>query len=197
MSLQYLGIAHFPVLHRQFSSPNTHRDLLEPSANQDITQDSKDVLIERLNDLVSRLSKDISLEDSTVDAIHAGVDQIEVLLHGGDKPRVASGNLESSQAKDMGEDVLWATPLTPTRNMRMPLADQSAKTSPSFTHQPHITIAKVDEMAKAAEDLAMKLAATVLEFQARMREADVSQVFQRIHHHLLKMHAACPRLAYH
>lgn len=182
MSLHYLGIAHFPVLHRQFSSPTTLRESLESSPNQDITQDNKDVLIERLNDLVSRLSKNTSLEDSTVDAIHAGVDRIEVLLHSDEKPRLDSSDFDSKQAKESGEDVLWGSPLTPTRKMRMQLPDHSSNSTPSPFHQPRITPARVDEITKAAEDLAMKLAATVSEFQARMQESDVSQHSLRITH---------------
>jgi hypothetical protein len=147
---------------------------LESSPNQDITQDNKDVLIERLNDLVSRLSKNTSLEDSTVDAIHAGVDRIEVLLRGGEKPRLDSGSFDSKQTRENGDDDVWGPPLTPTRKMRMRLPDHPSNTSPSSPHQPQITPARVDEIAKAAEDLAMKLAATMSEFQARMQESDAS-----------------------
>jgi hypothetical protein len=69
MSVHY-GITHFPVLHRQFSSP-TSRSFLESSPSEDLTQDNKDVLLDRLDDLILRLSKDNSLENSSVTAIHS------------------------------------------------------------------------------------------------------------------------------
>ena len=175
MSLHYLGIAHFPVLHRQFSSPTSlrARERLE-SPTQDITQDNKDVLIERLNDLVLRLSKSTFLENSTVDAVHAGVDKIELLLDSGEKPHLESVNLESRQPKEIREDIFWKTPLTPTKNIRMQFPENTFNTSSLSTHRPEITLARVDEIAKAAEDLSLKLATTVSELQTRMQDSNVS-----------------------
>lgn len=194
MSLQYIGISHFPVLHRQFSSP-TSTIFAEPSPtpSQDLTQDNKDVLIERLNDLVVRLSKDSSVEDGVVSAIHTGVDRIELLL----KNREKGAHKKSPSP---GSDTFWG-PITPTRNVRMrfpesPSSRYSLTREASFansefngreqlpgsptshrqsiTHEATMSAERAIEIAKSAEDLASKLSATVAELQVRREESDVS-----------------------
>jgi hypothetical protein len=176
MSLQYIGISHFPVLHRQFSSP-TSTILLESSPSQDLAQDNKDVLIERLNDLVLRLSKDSFLEDSTVSAIHTGVDRIELLMKGKGKENQKKSPLFGSEFKlseGNAEDVFWGPPLTPPRNVRMRFPDSPTSPRHSVHRQPQMSAARVIEIAKSAEDLASKLLATVSELQVRKEESDVS-----------------------
>lgn len=110
MSLYRLGIGSSPLspLRRQFSSsfsnnsasPAVTRDggadaddeLSEPdfrnreswSGNEDddddLTQDSKDVLVDRLNDLLKRLSSGGSLGGADVSTLHAKVDEMEKVL---------------------------------------------------------------------------------------------------------------------
>jgi len=172
--MSYIGISHFPVLHQQFSSPKSRaRGSSESSPDQDVTQDSKDILIERLNDLAFRLSKDSSLEASAVTAIHAEVDHIETLIRGSEKsPKLPQARSHfDSESSSNEEDTFWG-PLTPTRSVRMRLP-----TRPLLpTRQPQITPARAMEIAKAAEDLSLQLANTVLEFQTRKEESDVSSI---------------------
>ena len=174
MSLQYIGISHFPVLHRQFSSP-TSAVFLESPPSQDLTQDNKDVLIERLNDLVLRLSKDSSLEDSIVSAIHTGVDQIELLMkkekRSHKKPPSVSSDIKIS--KGSGEDTFWG-PLTPTRSVRMRFPESPTSPRHSVHREAQMTTQRVIELAKEAEELASRLSTTVVELQARKIESDVS-----------------------
>jgi hypothetical protein len=71
------------------------------------------------------------------------------------------------------EDVFWG-PLTPTQNMRMHIPE-----IPEYSRRPtrkelQMTPAKAIELAKGAEELATRLAATVAELQARKEESDVS-----------------------
>lgn len=177
MSLNYLGIAHFPVLHRQFSSPTTQA-FSESSPDQDITQDNKDVLIERLNDMVSRLSRSTTLENSAVTAIHSEVDRIETIMRGREKPKkhliLENHGLEMSQSKSNGDEHFWRQPLTPTRNFNMSLSG-SVPNSPHLPHHPpQMSPSRAIEIAKAAEELSTRLATTVSELQTRKEESDVS-----------------------
>jgi hypothetical protein len=170
MSLNYIGISHFPVLHRQFSSP-TATVSLDPSPipSQDLTQDNKDVLLERLNDLVLRLSKDRSVEDSTISAIHTGVDRIELLL----KAREKGGHKKPpSVGNDVREDTFWA-PLSPTRNVMMRFPD-SPISRHAVTREATISTERAIEIAKSAEELASRVSATVVDLQVRREESDVS-----------------------
>jgi len=127
MSLNYLGIAHSPPLHRQLSCPTAGPSSKEASPSQDITQDSKDVLVDRLNDLVLRISSTNALEDRDVAAVHAEVDLIEFLLRGREKspksPPVLRESLEAKNSMDSREDIFWGPP-TPTRSMRMRFPEQ-------------------------------------------------------------------------
>lgn len=176
MSLHYLGIAHFPILHRQFSSPTTSFPL-GSSPSQDLMQDNKDVLIERLNDLVLRLSKDSCLEDSAVTAIHAKVDQIELLIPGerslpGLKQVGDKSNATARLSRDNEEDIFWQSP-TPTRtaSMRLPETRKNIH-SQSIPQVSETSTTRVAEIATAAEAIASQLTAAVLELQTRKEELD-------------------------
>lgn len=121
-----MGIAHFPVLHRQFS-PSASSFSLGSSSSQDLAQDNKDVLIERLNDLVLRISRDGSLEDDTISAIHSHVDHIESAMHATEK--FAHSHVGKSSAKFTkqtpkdNEEYFWGqiSPLSPSRQVTLQL----------------------------------------------------------------------------
>ena len=173
------GISHFPVLHRQFSSPTSTIVLESSPSQEDLTQaqDNKDVLIERLNDLVLRLSKDSSFDDGIVSAIHAGVDKIELLMRSKEKEnqkRSPQAGSESRHSRGNSEDIIWGSPLTPSRNIRMRFPDSPASPRPSLHRQPQMTADRAIEIAKSAEDLSNNLLATVTELQTRKEESDVS-----------------------
>ena len=190
--MNHIGISHFPVLHRQFSSPTSIVFSEPPTPNQDLTQDNKDVLIERLNDLVSRLSLDSSVEDGIVSAIHGGVDRIEALLKNREKAA-------HKKSPSIGNEI-FGGPLTPTQNLRMHFPEtQSPRLSitreesfagsfngleqlnrsptshrQSVSREAPMGAKRAIEVAKSAEELASKLAVTVAELQVRREESDVS-----------------------
>jgi hypothetical protein len=173
MSLQYLGISHFPVLHRQFSLP-TNGALSDSSpSQQDLTQDSKDVLIERLNDLVLHLSTSQELEDGAVTAIHSQVDRIEMILRGEEKHKKPSPSLSGTGMSR--DDPFWG-PVTPTQSIKMRLPDTFTgnQRSPLYLNLQEVSSAKAIELAQAAEDLASRMAVTLEELHRRKEESDVS-----------------------
>jgi len=171
MSLQYLGISHFPVLHRQFSSP-TSRAFSDLSPGQELTQDSKDVLIERLNDLVLRLSTTNELEDGAVTAVHSQVDKIELILRGEERHQRPSHSRNGSGISRAEDDPFWG-PATPTQNIKMRLPDMSVSSPRRPRRESQASSSKEVELAQAAEDLASKLAVTIEELQSRKEESDV------------------------
>jgi len=136
MSLNYLGMARSPPLYRQLSTQSTPTStrvtgLSDLSSTQlDVAEDNKDVLIERLNDVIARLTNNNDLENNDVEALHAEVDRIErieLLARARDKsispksPRVSNEGFEAGSPMGNGGDVFWGPP-TPTRslNMRFP-----------------------------------------------------------------------------
>ncbi|KAH8811763.1 hypothetical protein F5884DRAFT_855099 [Xylogone sp. PMI_703] len=192
MSLHYLGIAHFPILHQQFS-PTRPKSTIEKSPAQSLTEDSKDVLIERLNDLASRLT-DSSLDDSIVTAIHGDVDHIERLLRGKDKrsPSPLQANISvdgdarsSTDERRIERDPFWA-PLTPTRSISMHLPSrrdssisishsisQLRQPTPDFEeHRQHDEkeMENMRKIASSATTLVSRLTNTITELQERREE---------------------------
>ena len=151
MSLQHIGFAHIPA-YRQLamkSSEDTH--------GQDLAQDKRDVLIERLNDLVALLSRSDDLEEGTMTEIHSKVDHIEKLVKGKERYPKSSKSPKSpgglstieSNAPRSAEEVLWGLP-SPTRSMNMRLPN-----SPALQEQ-HISPSQAIHIANEAENLAEK-----------------------------------------
>jgi hypothetical protein len=178
MSFGRLGIAHFPVLHHQFSSPTSSRFPESLSSQDDLTQDNKDVLVERLNDLVQRLSKDgASIEDKAVTNIHHLVDGIETLMREKPKePNLDDLDIESESGDTKEQEILWgpALPRSPIQNIRMRLPDSWRSPQLSAPPKQEINSSKTAEIAKEAEELTSQLAKTVSELQIRREESDVS-----------------------
>lgn len=74
MSLQFLGIP------RNGSASPTTRTFSISSSTHELADDSKDVLVQRLNDLALRLDSEEYLEDQDVSALHTDVDRMERIL---------------------------------------------------------------------------------------------------------------------
>ncbi|TVY57398.1 hypothetical protein LCER1_G000821 [Lachnellula cervina] len=176
MSFGRLGIAHFPVVHRQFSSPTSSRYAESLSGQDDVTQDNKDVLLERLNDLMQRLTKNgPPIEDKAVTNMHHLVDGIETLMR--EKPQLPNlddfdTGSESGDSKE--QDRLWAPsiPRSPIQNIRIRLPDSWRDPPPSAPPKQEMTTSKATEIAEAAEELAAQLAKTAIELQIRREESD-------------------------
>ncbi|RFU34050.1 hypothetical protein B7463_g2277, partial [Scytalidium lignicola] len=199
MSLHYLGIAHFPVLHQQFS-PTTSKLSVENSPTRTLTDDNKDVLIERLNDLVSRVTSS-SLDDSVVTAIHGDVDHIERLLQGKEKqsqsPLSARSSMDrglrSSTDENISEKKSFWSPATPTRSisMHLPIRESLSPSSQYATPDVKRHLDRTKEVVTSTAALVAQLTTTVAELQARREES------QHIHGLLiLRAQKAADRILY-
>jgi len=181
MSLHFLGIRDFPVLHSQFSSPPSKEGVytasLESVQSPELAQDSKDVLVERLQDLASRLLTEDNLKDEDVTALHVDVDRMErVIQHsrsshehkmGGSRP--GSGLGISSRGHD--EELLWG-PLSPSRNVTMKSPETPTKdVRPKPPRNLEMSVKKTTLLAGEAEKLFERLSKTVAELQQRKEEA--------------------------
>ncbi|KAJ2994172.1 hypothetical protein NUW58_g1627 [Xylaria curta] len=92
MSL-YSGMSPLSPLRRRFSShsiapssplyPHSESDHLGPEhrGHEDITHDSKDVLVQRLNDLAAALGRQHRTKDESISVLHAKVDELENVLY--------------------------------------------------------------------------------------------------------------------
>ncbi|CZT44095.1 uncharacterized protein RSE6_04220 [Rhynchosporium secalis] len=163
-----LGISHSPVQHRQLTSPKIEQYPEPPVGN--ITEDSKDVLIERLNDLVLRLSKVSLLEDGAFSAIHKEVETIELLVDGVEKSNSPSQLLRADSGYSEADD-FWG-PSTPTRNIKIRLPVMSTYKLPSPKLASKSKPDKAIEVAQAAEELSAKLSCTLAQLINRKVESD-------------------------
>lgn len=112
MSLHSLGMTplsplrHSSVLHRT-AKPQHSAAVDQGSSQQDLSQDSRDVLVQRLNDLVSRLSADGGLLGDGIANLHARVDEMEHILCHNSNPQQQKWhqqNLSSVESSSVGGD---------------------------------------------------------------------------------------------
>jgi hypothetical protein len=143
------------------------------SSAADISEDNKDVLIERLNDLVQRLSTDHSLEDKVVSRIHREMDNIEILMLKADVAPIISNELATKKGEIFFPEQnngFWR-PKTPTRKVSIPMP---ASSSVSVPKEERMSTAVATQVAKEAEELATQLSRSIAELHQRKEEADVS-----------------------
>jgi hypothetical protein len=168
----HLGIArHLPVLHRQLTSPSSH-EIPKSPPEEGLTEDSKDVLIERLNDLVLRLSNSHSIDDAAITDIHSQVDKMELIVQREERQQSpGSDEINRSLNIPKEEDSFWGPP-SPSSNLRMRLPPKSIPPAPSQSGA-LMSPAKAAKLAKEAQELDSLLATTVAELQTRREESDV------------------------
>jgi hypothetical protein len=178
MSLHFIGIRDFPVLHRQLTSP-TAGMADSPVSVQDLAQDSKDVLVQRLNDLALRLTTEENLRDEDVTELHNEVDRMERAIqtsawshqNGNSVAGKSGGSIGSPWTQE--EDSFWS-PFSPSRKVNMRLPDTPLMASHSNLQKAlEISPKKIVLIAQEAESLCQNLRGTVQELQARKEEIDV------------------------
>ena len=99
MSLRQFGIARSPT-HCQLTSKGS-----EESPGQELAQHNRDVLIERVKDLVNLLSQSDDFETGAMTEIHSKVDQIEEVLRGNKKtPKSSSSSASSTSPRGLNQE---------------------------------------------------------------------------------------------
>lgn len=99
MSLHSLGMSplsplrHSPILHRVVK---TRLSSVDRDSEQDLSQDNRDVLVQRLNDLVSRLSGGGELLGDGVTNLHVRVDEMEQILRQSSSPKAQGHRRDTS-----------------------------------------------------------------------------------------------------
>ncbi|KAJ5038144.1 uncharacterized protein L3040_007013 [Drepanopeziza brunnea f. sp. 'multigermtubi'] len=144
--------------------------------NEDLTQDSKHALIDRLNRLVLRLSSVGSLKHRAISTIHSQVDKIEILVSRVEIKRPSQPLCKLSLNIPREDGLLGH----PAPNRILEIENTTVSTKPHFEDgmNPGVsnnTPNNTAKLAQAAEDLASRLSTTVVELQERKVE------FKRIH----------------
>lgn len=179
MSLHFLGIRDFPILHQQLTSPSAKSAKPPPSQDhtEELVQDSKDVLIQRLLDLATHLQEE-GIRDGEVSRLHHDVDHMERTLH--QSPLLlqepdfqghrSTRSFDSSRSE---EDRLWG-PLSP--GLRSPIRFFESPRAPSnpTSAAKGISPKKAALLAEEADALLTQLTRTVGELRQRREESEAS-----------------------
>lgn len=143
--------------------------------NENWTQDSKGILIDRIKDLVLRLSNVGPLKDRAISTIHSQVDRIEILVDGVERKRPSPTVPEVSR-----EDEVWGQQ-TPTHTIQVRTSGVSPKAyEEQLPEAPEKASVRAVEVAQAAEILASRLSTVAVEFRERKDEFDVSISFRSL-----------------
>ena len=182
MSLHFLGIMpRSPGLQRTFSPSQSIASPTPSSPEQDVAQDNKEVLLERLTDLVQRLQDEDHLDNSSVTTLHKRVDDMETIFRSKQRTLRPARSLRSMRSFTMSPEVnkddsmhLSKTPPPPPE--RALFRDASGRNSePSLvldgTFKPDDAI----KLSQQAADLLASLNKAVAEFQERKEETNVSR----------------------
>lgn len=177
MSLHFLGIRDFPILHQQLRSPAT-RAPQSRDTTEDLTHDSKDVLIQRLLDLATHLQSQ-DLREGDVSLLHRDADSMERTLRQSpvlrQEPSFQSFTSIGSNGSRGGEEERFWQPLSPSLKSASRMFEVSrAPSSAGLANR--LTASKSALLAEEAEALLVQLTKTVLELKGRREESQVRVV---------------------
>lgn len=161
------------------------------SEPDDLTQDRKDVLLDRLNDLAQRLSGDGNLEGTSIDSLHAKVDEMEQVLAGDGKAarprkhrrRPLPGSLLGSPIPPAEPEQRETTPgwLNPrfsgVSKKSAPAVDGSLNGVDKAAEWPKVSAETASRLATEAQKLCDDLARAFSSLQTRREETEASLSF--------------------
>ena len=188
LSLYSLGMPQFSPLRLHFaSSPLLHSAAsVVHESERDRTQDSRDVLVQRLNDLVQKLSGDDDVAEAGVDALHATVDELETIV----KKNSVSGaprkhtrgklSIDSHSSRHSGLSARpasphWARPHSAHEILRPMTAGSTIESFRQAKHAlpPKTAPQHAEKVLAEAQRLHRSLQAVVMSLKARQEEQDV------------------------
>lgn len=192
LSLYSLGMPQFSPLRLHFaSSPLLHSAAsLAHEGARDRTQDSRDVLVQRLNDLVEKLSGDDDVAEAGVDALHATVDELETIVkkNSVSGPRKHTRGKLSTDSHSSRHSSLSARPASPpwarphsAHEILRPMT--AGSTFESFRQAKHVlpppkaAPQHAEKVLAEAQQLHRSLQAVVTSLKARQEEQDVCSAY--------------------
>lgn len=162
--MNILGLRRHFTSALSFTNVDASPTVPSNSSNQD-SQDNKDVLLQRLNDLVVRLSHD-DAEDDAITALHKKTDEMETLLrveYSMDlDPKVSHTKVKPPPPRRDSNDVFWGRPLNTRRESYLRRSTSPPPISRSSSYNRGVVaVAKAAEIATSAEALNVRLARAV------------------------------------
>ncbi|RWA11625.1 hypothetical protein EKO27_g3476 [Xylaria grammica] len=156
MSLSSLGSPLSPLRRRFSPSPSSP---LYPQSEPDITQESRDVLVQRLNDLAAMLSQQQHVKSERMNALHAKVDELENALYTSDYSSKTNTRPARLPPRDPGggdqdgSSLSWETP-NPDDLLPSDMSSFASPTRPSqSTKARHIHGLLITRLERAAQHI--------------------------------------------
>ncbi|KAI0147840.1 hypothetical protein GGR57DRAFT_476003 [Xylariaceae sp. FL1272] len=183
---------HFSPVSARSSSSHQRSDSYRSEAPDDLAQDSRDVLIQRLNDLASKLAQRPHVDDENISAMHARVDEMEnALVTPGYRLSINAhqpGILAQSPSYDGDESSSpWDTPGEANRLLGSPIkftspagnADQvipdTTKANAKPTKTSKMSVAQAQRIVAEAQDLQKGLETILTNLRTRQQETEKIQ----------------------
>ncbi|KAI0974880.1 hypothetical protein F4678DRAFT_421135 [Xylaria arbuscula] len=188
MSPYSLGMSPLSPLRRQFSHPtlapssplypHSDADRRSPDGGnyESITRDSRDVLVQRLSDLVARLTQEHHLKDESMHTLHAKVDELEIVLGA---PAYSSksgydGRPESNLSWEPPHPTnLLPSDISPTRSspsVKASVDHQTKTTAGSRTSS--LTVSQAEQVIAEVQDLHKNLEVVISNLRDRQEETE-------------------------
>ncbi|KAI0479241.1 hypothetical protein GGR56DRAFT_369248 [Xylariaceae sp. FL0804] len=193
-SLHSLGMSPYSPVHRfaapfarLSSSPQSHRD---HAGGEDVTQDSRDILVQRLTDFAARLTQQHQVNGDHVTSLHAMVDDMENTLDAGTYPLRQKTNRPDSSESYVADgrktsNSSWETPKL--KRSSLDTFDRSSIMHPSslveteeaagdmdaeLTHVTALSPAQTKTIVAEAQNLCKELGAVATHLRARQEETE-------------------------
>ncbi|KAI0426638.1 hypothetical protein F5Y09DRAFT_58308 [Xylaria sp. FL1042] len=189
-----LGMSPLSPLRRQFSPPtlapssplyphsdSDHRGL-DYENHEDITQDSRDVLVQRLNDLVARLSQERhGVQDENIHALHAKVDELENVLDTRAYPVKARHDSQDRSnlsweppgpANLLPSDVSSLASSTHPSPSAKAKANKQAKDTETEQRASNLTVVQAEQIVAEVQDLHKNLEVVISNLRDRQEETE-------------------------
>jgi hypothetical protein len=199
MSFYSLGMSPLSPLRRQFSPPIVRSLLSDPPSDEDveehrdITRDSKDVLVQRLNELAERLSRQNHVKDQIINVLHTKVDELEDVLRAtsySSKNKKKTRSLSTRSDERDGSDFSGEAPhpaellLSDVSSLSSPTrASPSAKTEIGHGGNPkaerrdsRMTVAQAERVIAEAQNLHKDLETVISNLRDRQEETEASSL---------------------
>ncbi|KAK3683663.1 hypothetical protein B0T22DRAFT_483488 [Podospora appendiculata] len=145
----------------QTAAPSSQPD------DDELTQDSKDVLIERLTDLVQRLSAGHSTQESSLSALHAKVDEMEAVMATVPLQPIVNGKTPATT-----RGLRSASSLTSWLAPPLQLAASGSGSGTLLIKEPSLVAGVARLVVDEADRLSAQLASAVQGLQQRREESD-------------------------
>ncbi|KAI0882528.1 uncharacterized protein GGS22DRAFT_191118 [Annulohypoxylon maeteangense] len=200
-SLHSLGMSPFSPMRRQFSSPLARSSSplhsspeAEHSDEEELVRDSKDVLVQRLNDLATQLSRQDHVKGDDVYGLHAKVDEMEKVLSTKDHPsgltprrtprRSRPTSLILQNSRNELDPFLGLPKLgrmvSSIPNIPLPIQ----KSSSTQTIGRQMSTATSDRIVREAQTLCKELEDVISNLRARQEESDARSLLTTYTNHI-------------